>query len=68
MDTQQQKLKQLELESSNQKALVERVAQLEAELSVTKAELEVTSLLAKEAQDTSKGDDHSLWNLTSSSN
>ncbi|CAO3618585.1 unnamed protein product [Cunninghamella blakesleeana] len=68
MDIQQQKLKQLELESDNQKILVERVAQLEAELSVTKAELEVTSLLAKEVQDTSKGDDHSLWNLTNPSN
>jgi uncharacterized protein involved in exopolysaccharide biosynthesis len=46
-----QRLQQLESETNHQKGLMDKVARLEAELSVTKAELELTSLMAKEAQE-----------------
>lgn len=46
-----QRLLQLESETNHQKGLMDKVARLEAELSVTKAELELTSLMAKEAQE-----------------
>ncbi|KAI8341784.1 P-loop containing nucleoside triphosphate hydrolase protein [Chlamydoabsidia padenii] len=66
----QQRLQQLEADTSHPKGLVDKVARLEAELSVTKAELELTSLIAKEAQDNDAGklgsDDHSsVWDKSS---
>ncbi|CAO3592302.1 unnamed protein product [Absidia cylindrospora] len=64
-----QRLQHLESDTSNQKGLLDKVARLEAELSVTKAELELTSLMAKEAQDCSgtESGNHSVltWDMPS---
>ncbi|KAI8067534.1 hypothetical protein BC940DRAFT_54175 [Gongronella butleri] len=45
---QEDELDAISSQKSDHQALVDKVAQLEAELSVTKAELEVTSMMAKE--------------------